>query len=68
MTGLESPVALQRGATDVGVATDIAWSGRLDASIGLGLVEVGIGADETGLTVALPEESRPVRLAPLPFL
>ncbi|APE44576.1 glycine cleavage system protein T [Sulfitobacter alexandrii] len=68
VTGLEAPVALRRGATDVGIATDIAWSGRLDASIGLGLVEVGIGDDDTGLTVALPEGSRPVRLAPLPFL
>lgn len=62
------PVDLRRGEELVGFVSEIAWSRRLDRTIGVGLVRAGIGDDATGLTIALPDGARRVKLTGLPFI
>ncbi len=62
------PVDLLLAGTAVGFVSEIAYSRRLDRVIGVGLVQADIGDGAEGLTIALPDGRRPVRLTGLPFI
>jgi glycine cleavage system aminomethyltransferase T len=66
VAGNARPVALRRGDDAIGVVTEVAYSKRLERSIGHALVAVGTPDD--GLTAMLDDGPRPARLADLPFI
>ncbi len=61
------PVPLLQAGLEVGVMSEMVFSPRLGCSIGIGLVQAGLGDDAKGLSVALPQGPVGARLAPLPF-
>jgi aminomethyltransferase len=67
VTGNARPLALLRDGTPLGHVSEIAFSRRLGLNIGVGLAPAELSDAAEGLTVSLPEGTRPARLSPLPF-
>ena len=68
VSSLQRPVVLEQGERVMGMATDLVYSNRVGASIGVGIAETDVTEQSEGLTIALPEGHFPVRLANLPFI
>ncbi len=68
VSSLQRPVVLEQGERVMGMATDLVYSNRVGASIGVGIAETDVTEQSEGLTIALPQGDFPVRLANLPFI
>jgi len=67
VTGNEHPLDLFHQGRPVGFISEIAHSRRFGKTLGLGIAEMGLGPDSTGLSLHLPDGDRSVRIVPLPF-
>jgi glycine cleavage system aminomethyltransferase T len=63
-----SRLALLIDGTPIGHVSEIAFSRRVGATIGVGLAPSDLPDDAMGLTVRLPDGDRAARLATLPFV
>jgi glycine cleavage system aminomethyltransferase T len=68
VAGNAQPLDLWQGDRIVGYVSEIVHSNRLGQTIGLGLAPVDMPDGADGLTVALPDGPRGVRLTPIPFI
>ena len=59
---------LMRDGAKVGVVSEIVNSPRLGRPIGIGLAQVDITTDTTGLSITTPNGARDVTVTDLPFL
>jgi glycine cleavage system aminomethyltransferase T len=66
--GNAQPLALLIDGTPIGHVSEIAFSRRVGATIGVGLAPSDLPDDAMGLTVRLPDGDRAARLATLPFV
>jgi glycine cleavage system aminomethyltransferase T len=68
VAGNAQPLALFQGGARIGHVSEIAFSRRVGATIGVGLAPSDLPDDAMGLTVRLPDGDRAARLATLPFV
>lgn len=68
IAGAQHAMPLMQNGQQVGIVSEIAYSRRVGQTIGVALVHSALGATPDDLEIAVQGQTRPVRLASLPFV